>query len=358
MLDFMKYLKKWSLMLAFSLAMLGGTAVYAAAPFDEGWLELLRQEAIQKGVTEKTAREVLRNLTPMDKFPKTTTEQAEFKETLAHYMQKRMPEDMIRQSAELLLQYEAELHEIEKTYGVPGQYIMAIWAIETRLGKNMGNENVIASLVTLARDHPNKDKREEFRQYLIDALKLVDKGYSEVLGNGSWAGAMGQPQFMPTSIMKFGVDLNRDGKVDIWNDKREIFASIANHLQRKRADAPWHTHERVHREVKVPRGLNPGLFTKLLKEKSQKSKTSREWGKLGLTQSDGTPLPDDDTMQAILIAPDGLPGPTFLAYNNFISIMGYNSAYLYALTVSKGADAIADRAAALRASANPVPRMN
>jgi membrane-bound lytic murein transglycosylase B len=357
MLAFMKYFKKLSLMLAFSLAVMAAPA-HAVEPFNEGWLELLRQEAIQKGVSEKTARDVLRNLTPMDKFPKTTTEQAEFKETLAHYMQKRMPEDMIRQGAEMMLQYETELHEIEKTYGVPGQYIMAIWAIETRFGQFTGRENVIESLATLARDHPNKDKRAESRQYLIDALKLIDAGYTEVLGNGSWAGAMGQPQFMPTSIMKFGVDLNGDGKADIWNNRQEIFSSIANHLLRKRADAPWRPNERVYREVKVPGKLNPGLFTKLLKERSQKSKTLREWGKLGIMQPDGTPLPDDDTMQAILIAPDGPSGSTFLAYNNFVSIMGYNSAYLYALTVAKGGEAIAARAAALRASANPVPRMN
>lgn len=353
----MNRFRTFSLALVFSLVTLISPA-QAVQPFDEGWLEQLRQEAIQQGISEKTAREVLRNLTPMDKFPKTTAEQAEFKETLAHYMQKRMPEDMIRRGAEMLLQHDAELRQIEKAYGVPGQYIMAIWAIETRFGKYTGRENVIASLVTLARDHPDKDKRAESRQYLMDALKLVDKGYTEVLGNGSWAGAMGQPQFMPTSIMKFGVDLNGDGKADIWNNRPEIFASIASHLKHKRIDAPWHPHERVYRDVRVPEGLDPALFTKLLKERKEKSRTLREWAGLGVVQSDGRPLPDDNTMQAILIAPDGIPGPAFLVYNNFISIMGYNSAYLYALTVAKGADAIAVRAAEMRAAPTSAPRMD
>lgn len=349
----MNRFRKFSLALIFSLVALTVPAL-AAPPFDEGWLEQLRQEAIQKGVGEKTAREVLRNLKPMDKFP-SREEQPEFrpKDTLNDYLRPRLTENNISKGAAFMRQYGADLREIEKSYGVPAPYIMAIWAIETHFGANTGSEDVITSLVTLARDHPNRDKRDEFRRYVIAALKLIDKGYAEVLGKGSWAGAMGQPQFMPPNVEKFGVDLNGDGKVDIWNDRREIFASIANYLKHIRPGGEWQPHQRWGREVRVPKGLNEALFTHKLT--NQILKTPREWGKLGIKQVDGTTLPDEDTMQAILIAPDGASGRTFLVYGNFKAIMGYNSTYKYALAVSMLADAIATRTAA---PATPAPRMN
>lgn len=350
----MNRLKKFSLVLAFSLAVLVQPA-WAAAPFDPSWLEQLRQEAIQNGVSEKTAREVLNNLTPMEKFP-SKSEQPEFrpKDTLDDYLSKRLTEKKIRKGREFMNQYADDLAQLEQKYGVAPSYIMAIWAIETHFGENTGTEDIITSLVTLARDHADKEKRKYFRGEAIAALKLIDAGYDEVHGKGSWAGAMGQSQFMPSNVEKFGIDLNGDGKKDIWNDHREIFASIANYLKHIRSTNPWQVRERWGREVRLPKGFDRKLLTDNLK--AQHNKTPDEWKKLGVTDVDGAPLPDEDTMQGIVIAPDGIHGRTFLVYNNFKAIMGYNSTYKYALAVSLLADAIASYQPA--PPAPPPPEMN
>ena len=335
----MNRFRKISLVLAFSLAVLVSPVMAATQPFDEVWLEELRQDAIQSGVSEKTVRDILKNLTPMDKFP-SRSEQAEFrpKDKLADYLRPRVTEKNIRTGREFMDQYATDLHKFEKLYGVSAPYIMAIWALETRFGGFTGEEDVISSLVTLARDHADEEKRKYFRSEAIAALKLIDAGYKEVLGKGSWAGAMGQSQFMPSNVEKFGVDLNGDGKKDIWNDRREIFASIANYLLHIRPSNPWQSGQRWGREVKLPKGFNARLLTNTLKEQTNKSPAA--WKKLGVTLADGAPLPDEDNMQGIIIAPDGIHGRTFLVYNNFKAIMGYNSTYKYALAVGMLADAI------------------
>jgi|GEM_PF-3731188 len=326
--------------MAAALAM--ATSAFAAPqPFAEGWLEQLRQDARRSGVSEKTIKDKLYNISPMNKFPD-RNEQAEFrpKDTLDDYLRPRVTTKNIAKGRAFMEQYADDLHKLEKKYGVSPQYIMAIWALETRFGGYTGKEDVITSLVTLARDHANVKKRDYFRSEAIAALKLIDAGYDEVRGKGSWAGAMGQPQFMPSNVEKYAIDLNGDGKKDIWNDKREVFASISNYLAKSRLGG-WQAGQRWGREVKLPPGFNKKMLTNKLA--NQTLKTPNGWKKLGVKQANGNALPREDKMKGMLIAPDGIHGRIFLVYNNFKSVMGYNSSYKYALSVSLLADAIASR---------------
>lgn len=336
----MSRFRKISLALAFSLAVLMGQAAHAGPlPFSETWLEGLRGDARRSGVSEKTIQDRLFNLTPMDKFP-SREEQKEFskKVTLADYLRPRVTPENIADGSSFMRQHGAFLRDLEREHGVPPQVVMAIWAIETQFGRNTGDLDVVTSLVTLARDHPDEEKRDSFRREAIAALKLIDAGYR--IEKGSWAGAMGQPQFMPSNVEKLGVDLNGDGMKDIWNDKDEIFASIANYLARSRLGG-WQRGQRWGREVVLPSGFNKGLLTDNLKHQVQK--TPDEWRRLGVTLPEGSPLPSENSMKGMLIAPDGANGRIFLVYNNFKTVMGYNPAYKYSLAVHILADAIAEK---------------
>lgn len=336
----MSRFRKISLALVFSLAVLIGHPAYAGpSPFNETWLEELRQDARRSGVSEETIQNRLSNLTPMDKFP-SRDEQKEFskKITLADYLRPRVSSKNIADGSSYMRQHGPFLHETERKYGVPPQIIMAIWAIETAFGRNTGDLDVITSLVTLARDHPEEEKRKSFRLQVIAALRLIDAGYVQIK-NGSWAGALGQAQFMPDNVEKLGVDLDGDGIKDIWNNKNEVFASIANYLANSRLGA-WQTGQRWGREVVLPPGFDNHLLTDKLKYQVQK--TPDEWSRLGVTLIGGKSLPSENKMTGMIIAPDGPGGRIFLVYNNFKTVMGYNPSYKYALAVHMLADAIAE----------------
>ena len=199
--------------------------------------------------------------------------------------------------------------------------------------------NVIQALVTLAQDRP------DFRDEVFKALKMVDEGYTQIITEkGSWAGAFGQTQFMPSSFELLAVDGDGDGRKDIWHDLADIFASTANHLKH----SGWKGNEPWSMEVVLPPGFSPDQLTDLIRERPAKSKTLSEWAGLGVRPKDGAPLPSDGKRVA-LIAPDCDPkkdnavkGRAFIVFDNFWAIMGYNPSYKYAIAVNTLADAIAN----------------
>ena len=200
------------------------------------------------------------------------------------------------------------LNKASQKYGVPAYVIVAFLGLESNYGNYMGNERLVQSLATLAYD-PRRSKF--FTRELIAALKLMDNKTIPIDATGSWAGAMGAVQFMPTNVLAYGVDANKDGKVNIWDDKEDIYASAANFL----SELGWKKGEKWGREALIPKNFDYRL-TGLKNEK-----TVNEWAALGVIRGNGAALPKSN-FKASLIVPMGHKGPAFLVYRNFDVIMG------------------------------------
>ena len=300
------------------------------------------QDAAAKGVSRATLDRALYGIQPVDGLKRLENFQPEHVKSFTEYYRGTVTAARIQRGQTLLRQHAHALAHEERVQGIPAQYILAIWAMETNFGDNMGSHSIIPALVTLARDGKNQKRRDYFKAEAINALTILDQGYDQVLtAKGSWAGAFGHTQFMPSSFLKLAADGDGDGRKDVWNNMADVFASTANYLARNN----WQPGERWGRAVKLP----PGFDTSLLMDKlaHQVIKTPSEWAQIGVRQPDGSPLPGDNTMRARMIAPDGISGPTYMVYDNFISIMRYNSSYKYALSVAGLADGIAGARSAL-----------
>jgi membrane-bound lytic murein transglycosylase B len=214
---------------------------------------------------------------------------------------------------------------------VPARFIVALWGIETGFGRNTGGMPVISALATLAYDGR---RPAYFRGELLNALTILDQGHiTPSLMVGSWAGAMGQCQFMPSTFLKFAVDWDGDGRRDIWTNRADALASAANYL----SSEGWTTTLGWGRPVRLPPGLSParlGLDT---------VKSLDEWARLGVRAADGKPLPRREVQASIVIAesPKGSgAGPAFLVYDNFRTLMKWNRSIFFALAAGHLADRI------------------
>lgn len=294
------------------------------------------QDASAKGVSRATLDRALSGIQPVDGLKRLENFQPEHVKSFAEYYRGTVTAARIQRGQALMRQHGHALAHEERVQGIPAQYILAIWAMETNFGDNMGGHSIIPALVTLARDGKNQKRRDYFKDEAINALKILDQGYDQILTEkGSWAGAFGHTQFMPSSFLKLAADGDGDGRKDVWNNMADVFASTANYLARHN----WRAGERWGRAVKLPPGFDSALLMDKLAH--QVIKTPAEWAQLGVRQADGSALPGDNAMRGRIIAPDGLSGPTYMVYDNFISIMRYNSSYKYALSVAGLADGIA-----------------
>ncbi|MDB5491421.1 MAG: lytic murein transglycosylase [Micavibrio sp.] len=313
---------------------------YAATePFNLGWLELLREEAVQKGVKPGTVGRLLPNtLQPLESVERQSQSQPEKRATLEDYLSKRVTPHRIAKGRQMMNDNASLLGRMERQHHVPPQLIMSIWAMETSYGSNMGDVNVIRALVTVARSRP------EYRREVIEALHMIDEGYTQIeTMPGSWAGAFGQTQFIPSSFRRLAIDGDGDGRKDIWTNLADIFASTANHLKL----SGWKEGEPWGKRVILPPGFNRDHLTDLKKERVERSKTLQEWAQLGVRLPGGGALPLDYNKPVTLIAPNYNPqtdrevqGPVYVVYDNFWTILDYNSSYKYSLAVNMLADAI------------------
>ncbi|WP_084618310.1 lytic murein transglycosylase [Cellvibrio sp. OA-2007] len=272
-------------------------------------------------------------------------QQPEFTTTFADYFNRRVTEQRVAQGRALWATHRALLDRVEQTYGVPAPYLLAFWGLETNFGGYFGNMKVVDSLATLACD-PRRSTF--FTIELMNALRILDEGDiapEQMLG--SWAGAMGNFQFMPSSYLKNAVDYDGDNKRDLWHSKADAFASAAKFLQ----SLGWLGDERWGREVKLPRNF-PFLEAGL-----KNHKTLTEWSKLGVTRADNSPLPQAE-MNASLLVPAGHQGPAFLVYDNFNVIMRWNRSEFYAIAVGQLADQIAGGGALLQTPPIDAPRLH
>ncbi len=297
------------------------------------WLAGLRQEAASRGISQQVMDEAFAGVTPDQKVLDLDKSQPEFTLTFAQYASRTVTAERIGRGRELLQQYGPLLDRIGARYGVQPPFIVALWGIESDYGRFTGGYSVISSLATLAY---GSDRAEMFRAELIDALAILQqKDITPEAMTGSWAGAMGQCQFMPSSYLRYAVDYTGDGRRDIWSNEADVFASIANYL----ASHGWRADQTWGRPVRLPKGLSESLIG------WKNDRPMREWRRLGLANPDGSSLPASDEPVA-LVAPDGPAGPAWLTYANYKVIMQWNRSTYFATSVGLLADGISGGALA------------
>ena len=318
--------------LLFLLFLTTGYAVAADAQEEKfaAWVTAFRQEALTEGIRTETLDAVLPGLTFQPRVVELDRRQPEGTLTYAEYLSRVLPPARVNRGKRLLRKHRALLTEIGDAHGVQPRFIVALWGIESDFGRVTGGFPVLDSLATLAFDGR---RGEFFRGQLIAALRIVDDGHiqpDKMLG--SWAGAMGQSQFMPSSFQQFAVDHDGDGRRDIWGTLPDVFASAANYL----AKAGWKHDQTWGRQVRLPEGFD--LDLKGLEVK----KSLGEWQTLGVRRSNGDDLPTRQ-LTSSLILPSGPGGPAFLTYSNYRVLLKWNRSHYFATTVGQFADLLAAR---------------
>ncbi|WP_425456675.1 lytic murein transglycosylase [Catenovulum sediminis] len=301
----------------------------------------LKQEAISKGYDKSLIDEAFKGVEFKEKVVKADRNQPEFIETLETYLPKRVPEWKVKQAREKFAEHRVLLEKIGQEYGVQPRFIVALWGLESNFGRIQGNLPVISSLVTLSYDGR---RGAFFKRQLWDALDIVKNGEARLDQlKGSWAGAMGQAQFIPSSFKAYAVDYDGDGIKDIWQNQADVFASAANYLKRE----GWNDNLTWGRQVKVPEDFDFSLAipskTKGRSDWTKKWKATEvslaEWQRRGVRRMDGSDLPNVDIKAAMLL-PDGEKGRVYLAYDNYKVLMHWNRSYYFVTTVGYLADRI------------------
>ncbi|MFS2225589.1 lytic transglycosylase domain-containing protein [Pantoea sp. B65] len=293
------------------------------------YIAQLKAEARAQGINPATLDSAFAGVHFVDRVITSDRNQLEKKVTLDDYLARTLTATKISEARDNFQRYQPALHRVSQRYGVAPQYIVALWAMESNFGKIQGREDIISALSTLAFE----GRREAFfTKELIAALQIIQQGHiSAAEMKGSWAGAMGQNQFMPSSYLRYGADADGDGKIDIWNNVDDVFASTANYL----ATEGWRGGDSWGREVALPADFikqQAGL-------KDSQAKSVGEWQQLGVRITNSVALPDN-TPRAWIIIPDDLQGRAFMVYDNFRTIMHWNRSYYFAISIGKMADAI------------------
>lgn len=291
----------------------------------ESWLAQLRQDAVKKGISTRTFDHALADFQPIPRVIELDQRQPEFIETFWNYIDRRVENRRVALGRERLQENKRLLKEVQQKYGIPPNLMVAFWGMETNFGATTGDFPVPISLATLAYDNR---RSAFFRNELLNALSILDQGHVSIEDmKGSWAGAMGQMQFMPSTFLHYAVDANGDKRKDIWRSLPDAFHSAANYLRQ----IGWHTDEIWGREVLLPENFDYDAARLDIK------KPLREWAASGVRRADGKPLPKANLSGAILL-PQGHDGPAFLVYRNFDVIMQWNRSINYALSVAHMAD--------------------
>ncbi|MDR3499427.1 MAG: lytic murein transglycosylase [Parvibaculum sp.] len=295
------------------------------------WLTAFRLDAMKAGIKGGTFNRALDGVTPDADVVAADQNQPEFTRPVWDYLNSALSDKRIQRGKAALIENKALLGRIEKAYGVDRHILVSVWALESNFGDFMGSQNVVRSLATLGFEGRRPDYG---RTQLIAALKIIQAGdiQPEEM-TGSWAGAMGQTQFIPTTYLAHAVDFDGDGKRDIWHSTADTLASTAQYLQ----SSGWETGGRWGYEVTMPVGFDYALADMAI------TKTVSEWEKLGLKRADGRRFgATDEEAKASLLLPAGYKGPAFLVLKNFRAILVYNNSTSYALAASLLADRFRD----------------
>jgi membrane-bound lytic murein transglycosylase B len=284
----------------------------------QGFLDRLWIDARARGVSRRTFDSAFNGVTIDPSIIKLTTVQSEFVKPIWSYLDGAISAARLSRGRQVAEQYASELAAIERKYGVDRRVVLGVWGMETNFGSYTGDKDVFRSLATLAF---KRYRGDFFRDELLVALDMLEKGLANRRAmRGSWAGAMGQTQFMPSSFMKYAVDGDGDGVRDIWSTIPDALASTANYLAGYgwQAGVPWGV------EVTLPSGFNLA--------DAQGPRGFSAWGRAGITRSDGEALPGKG--EAVLFLPAGIRGPALLVSENYRVIKKYNSSDAYALAVA------------------------
>lgn len=286
----------------------------------QAWLAALRQEAIARGIRAETFDRALAGVQPDPRVIELDRRQPEFLEPFLDYLDRQLTPRRIEEGRRLLDEHRELLASMQRRYGIPPHVLVALWGLETHYGGYMGDFHVPAVLATLAFE---SRRSAFFRGQLLDALAILDEGHVEVGAmKGSWAGAMGHLQFMPSTFRAYAVDADGDGRKDIWGSLPDAFASAANYLSR----LGWRADELWGREVRLPEDFD------WEQARLDLTRPLSTWSAMGVTQADGSPLPNS-RLEGAIVLPQGHKGPAFVVYANFHLIMNWNRSVSYALAV-------------------------
>ena len=294
------------------------------------WLEGLRAEALASGISQNTLDRSLADVAPIPRIIELDRHQPESKITFETYQARIVNATRVKIGRERLAKHRALLTEIGDRFGVQPRFIVALWGIETNFGGFTGGFPVVDALATLAYDGR---RSKYFRGELLKALQIIEEGHIDPADmKGSWAGAMGQSQFMPSSFLNFAQDYDGDGAKDIWNTQADVFASAANYLKGVgwRDDITWG------RKVNLPDGFDSTLIS------LDVVKPIGDWQALGVRRADGSDLPARD-IPASILRPGGEGGQAFIIYDNYRAILRWNRSHYFAMAVGQLSDRIAGR---------------
>lgn len=312
------------------LSCYSATAVESQKPketFDQCIVKL-KGKAIKDGIAASVVSAGLDKVSHDSNVIKYDRRQPEFSQSFANYFNKRVNQWRVDKGRQMRKKHNKLLLELQAKYGIPPHYLVSFWGLETNFGAYKGKMSIIRSLVTLACDPRRSDF---FTQELMLALKLAEReNINPNIMQGSWAGAMGHTQFMPSAYMKYAVDGDGDGKVDLWNSVPDALTSAANFLQ----NLGWKRGFKWGREVALQDSFayhNSGI---------DKTMGLNNWNSIGVNRTSGKPLPQS-TLEAALLLPSGHKGPAFLVYDNFHVIMRWNRSQFYAIAVGRLAERIA-----------------
>jgi membrane-bound lytic murein transglycosylase B len=317
---------------------LAGSAQASTADAFSACVSDLRAEAARQDISAAVIDESLASVERVERVVELDRSQPEFTTPFSEYLGRRVTDTRVERGRELLARHEDLLRDVYREYGVPPRYLVAFWGMETNFGSYFGGVSTLDALATLACD----DRRSSyFTEQLMAALRIVDEGaIAPERMEGSWAGALGHVQFMPSVFAEYAVDYDGDGRRDLWNSVPDAMASAANFLR----GIGWEPGWRWGREVTLPADFPYELAG------YDGRRTMRAWKELGVRTAYDRPLSGAD-VEAALIVPSGHEGPKFLVYDNFEVIMRWNQSEFYALSVGH----LADRLAGAAGLANPPP---
>jgi len=325
-----------SMMRAISTALVIGLGLCLALPAAaavqsfEAWLSDFRHEALDDGITPATADRALQNLQPLPHVLELDRQQPEFTLSLADYLAKVVNPDRVAQGRKMLHENSALLAQVAQRFQVQPRFVVALWGIESDYGRLAGSYPIIPSLATLAYDGR---RSAYFRSELIAALKIIDQDkFKPEEMRGSWAGAMGQSQFMPSSFLRYAVDFDGSGRRDIWHSRADVFASAANYL----VQAGWRIDQTWGRPVQVPAKFD------VAEADLKTTKPLTDWKREGLRRVDGGELPVKAGLDGSVILPEPGQPTAYLVYDNFRSILKWNRSYFFGIAVGTLADRIGD----------------
>ncbi|MHB1092715.1 lytic murein transglycosylase [Thiobacillus sp.] len=305
----------------FFLLALATGPIQAQGDFD-AWLGDFRQDAKAQGISSATLDAALTGVVPNERVIELDRRQPEFLQTFSSYLGRRVTPAQVARGQDQLEQHATLLDAVERKYAIPKAVLVAFWGLETHYGAVLGNLNVPASLATLAFDGR---RGGFFRSQLLDALRIIDAGHVSAADmKGSWAGAMGNMQFMPSTFRAYAVDGDGDGRINLWQSLPDALYSAANYLQQ----AGWRANEPVAIEVRLPAGFD------WRQARVAHRLPVADWEALGVQAADAEALPVVAGRAAIVL-PQGWQGPAFMVFDNFDVVMKWNRSVNYALAVAQ-----------------------